>query len=224
LEGQTDGPNPPHQRQRFTPFGAIVFVLSILLLVSKLTGWITGAEDIDQKLCDGLRQVDAFAFAGNYVRDVQQVIASSVEPGTANAGVLIPALFVAFPSAIADSLSGGGWAVLGFLMALTLGTFVLWDSVRNDSYLWIAAIPFVGGLAAWVLSFVVLQFLLLAFLFVLQALALIGGVMGIVPKLSDTLADALDKFHLTKSVASDASRVFGKGHVAEALEKLERHR
>jgi hypothetical protein len=57
---------------------------------------------------------------------------------------------------------------------------------------------------------------------VLQALVLISAVSEKAPQVSGWIADLLDKFHLTKSVASDASRVFGHGKVAGFLEGLEK--
>ena len=49
-----------------------------------------------------------------------------------------------------------------------------------------------------------------------------GGIFGMLPAISGPAADMLDRFHLTVSVASDASRVLGKGELAEHLERLER--
>lgn len=121
-------PSPERRRQRFTLFGAIVFLLSIILLLSKISGWLTHAEDIDNHLVEGLRQVSAFAFAGHYIHDVDAMILGQ-SPTSANAGSLLIALISALPQAMIDSLSGGGWAILGFFMALTLGTLLLWDSI-----------------------------------------------------------------------------------------------
>jgi hypothetical protein len=223
------------RRQRFTPFGLIVFILSIVLLLSKLTGWMTGAEDLVTRLALGFKQVNAFAFAVNYKDEFFSLIAPAPPsqptgllfspPPSVDAessGMSIPlAVFAAFPAAIKDSLAGGGWATLGLLLSLGFGLIIMWDEIK-ESWLWVAAVPFVGGAIAWALSMVVIQFLLWAVLVALQALVLIGGVSSVAPHVSEAVADLLDKFHLTKSVASDASRVFGRGKIAEALERIER--
>lgn len=223
------------RRQRFTPFGFVVFVLSIVLLLSKLTGWMTGAEDLVTRLAGGFRQVNALSFAVNYVHDVGDLVAPpppsqptgllfspppAVDEGTG--GMSIPlAIFAAFPQAIAQTLAGGGWASLGCILALVFGFAIMWDSIK-ESWLWVAAVPFVGGAVAWVLSAVVVQVLLWLVLVSLQILVLAGGLTAYAPHVSETVADLLDKFHLTKSVTSDASRVFGRGKLAEGLERLER--
>ena len=141
--------------------------------------------------------------------------------GSAGAGTLLGAVLFSVPAAIGDSLSGGGWALLGLLMSLGLGTLVMWDSIRQSIF-WVAAVPFVGGLIAWVLSFVVLQFVLLTLLVVLQGLGLVSGMASLAPRFTDMVGSLMDQFHLSKSVASDASTVFGRGKLAESLERLEK--
>ena len=131
------------------------------------------------------------------------------------------AIFAAFPRAISQTLSGGGWATVGLILALAFGLAITWDAIK-ENWLWVAAVPFVGGATAWVLSAVVVQVLLWLLLAALQVLVLVGGLTAYAPHVSDMVADLLDKFHLTKSVASDASRVFGGGKIAEGLERLER--
>ncbi len=81
--------------------------MSIILLLSKISGWLTHAEDIDNHLVEGLRQVSAFAFAGHYIHDVDAMILGQ-SPTSANAGSLLIALIFALPQAMIDSLSGGG--------------------------------------------------------------------------------------------------------------------
>lgn len=235
--GAPAGPAAPaaRRRQRFTPFGVVVFVLSIVLLLSKVTGWMTGAEDLVTRLAAGFRQVNAFAFAVHYKDEFVALVAPS-QPSQPTgllfspppavdeqpSGMSIPvAVFAAFPAAIKDSLAGGAWATVGLVLALVFGVLVMWDAIKENG-LWVAAVPFVGGLVAWVLSAVVIQFVLWALLVALQALVLVGGLSSIAPHVSDAVADLLDKFHLTKSVASDASRVFGSGKIAEGIERLER--
>lgn len=225
----------PRRRQRFTPFGAVMFVLSIVLLLSKLTGWMTGAEDLVTKLAAGFHQVDAFAFARNYYHDFGSLVAPqppsqptglSFSPPPAvdeqPSGMSIPlAVFGALFAAIKDTLSAGGWSTVGLVLALAFGVSIMWDAIKENA-LWVAAVPFVGGAVAFVLSAVVIQIVLWGLLVVLQGLVLVGSLSSFAPHVSDAIADVLDKFHLTKSVASDASRVFGQGKIAEGLERLER--
>jgi len=233
-EERLDPVHFPRRRQRFTVFGFIVFVLSIVLLLSKFTGWMTGAEDLVTRLAGGFKQVNAFSFAVNYAHDVGDLVAPS--PPSQPAGLLfspppavyessngmsIPvAIFAAFPAAISQTLAGGGWATLGGILALIFGLAIMWDLIK-ENWLWVAAVPFVGGAVAWVLSAVVVQLLLWLLLVALQFLVLVGGLSAYAPHVSEMVADLLDKFHLTKSVASDASRAFGGGKVAEGLERLE---
>lgn len=227
---------PEPRRQRFTPFGAIMFGLSILLLVSKFVGPVTGAGDLVQELADGFKQVDAFAFARNYWRDFNGLVAPSPPSGSQPEGLLfspppavsepggmsVPiAIFAAYPAAIRDSLAAGGWATVGLILALAFGFLIMWDAIK-ESWLWVAAVPLVGGAVAFVLSWVVAQVLIWAGLVILPGRAVIAGASPLFPHLSDAVADLLDKFHLTKSVVSDASRVYGRGKIADAIERLER--
>jgi len=229
---------PPDEprRRRLTPFGTIIFILSFVLLLSKLTGWMTGAEDFVTRLADGFRQVNAFQFAVTYEQDFQALVAPSSpadqvgglmyspppapqpEPG----GTSLPAaVFGAFFQAMGQSFAAGGWARFGFLLSLVFGLAIMWDSIK-ENWFWIAAVPFVGGVVAWVLSAVVIQFALWSLLLVMQLMVIVGSASAYAPHLSSWLADVLDKFHLTKSVASGASRMIGTGDLAEKLENLER--
>jgi hypothetical protein len=186
-------------------------------------------------LASGFNQVDAFSFAVHYAHDVGDLVAppppsqpegllfspppSLDEP---RGGMSIPiALFAAFPAAVAQTLAGGRWATVGLILALVFGLVIMWDSIK-ENWLWVAAVPFVGGLIAWLLSVVVIQFLLWLVLVALQFGVIVGGLTAYAPHLSEMFGDLLDKFHLTKSVVSDASRVFGRGKIAEGLERLER--
>lgn len=200
-----------------------MFVLSIFLLISRFSGWLGGAADIMTKLAQGFEQVNTFAFAGNYLHEFNVVI-NSGSTGTASMGLFLEAAIAAFPQALIDSLQGGGWAVVGLLITLALGTLMMWDTIVTDHhYFWgVVAIPFVGGVAAWFLSKIVIQFLLWAGIAVLQSLVLLSTLSDRAPRLSGLIVDLLDKFHLTKSVASDASRVFGRGKVAGFLESIEK--
>src|SRR5271165_2779988 len=130
-------PSPPKQeRQRFTPFGAAMFALSILLLISRFTGWLSGASDVMTRLAQGFEQVNTFAFAGNYIHEFTSVI-NSGSTGSASAGLIMEAAVAAFPQAIVDSLQGGGWAVVGLIVTLALGTLLMWDTIVTEhQYFW----------------------------------------------------------------------------------------
>jgi hypothetical protein len=217
-------PTPPtHERQRFTPFGAVTFALSVLLLISRFTGWFSGAEDIMTRLAHGFAQVNTFAFASNYITEFKAAVVNG-STGSASMGLFLMAAIVALPQAMLDSVQGGGWAVVGFVLTLALGALIMWDTIVTDhQYFWgVVAIPFVGGVAAWFLSKVLIQFVFWSVIAVLQSLVLLSAVSDKAPRLSGTIADLLDKFHLTKSVASDASRVFGRGKIAGLLERIEK--
>ncbi len=212
---------PQPARQQFTPFGRVMFVLSIVLLLSGLLGPLIGAKSALVNLADGFGQVDAFAFARHFMDDLPANVQAQSQ-SSASLMTFVAAGIGALFQAGGECLSQGGWAVLGFIMALTLGILIVWDSMVKESWLWVFAIPIVGGLAAWVLSNVVIEGILWTGILVLQ-LALIAGSVGTTaPRLADLAAGMLDRFHLAKSIASDASRVYGTGTLAAKLERLER--
>jgi hypothetical protein len=206
--------------QRFTPIGAVLFGLSVILLLSKFVSLLTGASDLVTNLAHGFRQVNAFALAGNYIHEVNATLGRA-SPVGANLGTFIVALMVALPAAIGESLKGGFWPTVGVAMVIVFGLTMVWDSLRKN-WAYIFAVPFAGGLVAWVLSSVILQVIFWLLLVSLHVLVLVGGVSAYAPRASEAAGDILEKFHLTKDITSDASRVFGRGQIAEKIERIEK--
>lgn len=212
----------PHGRvpQRFTPIGAVLFALSLILLLSKFVSLFSGASDLIANLAHGFQQVNAFALAGNYIHEVNLALRRA-SPFGANLGTIIVAMVVALPVAIGDSLKGGSWPTIGVAMVLVFGLLAVGDSLRKN-WAYVFAVPFVGGLVAWVLSSVILQVIFWLLLASLHVLVLVGSVSAYAPRASEAAGDILEKLHLTKDIASDASRVFGKGQLAEKIERIEK--
>lgn len=150
-------------RPSFTLLGKVVFLIAAAVLVSQILvgpaqihGWI-------YKLSDGFRHVNTFAFAHAYLATLDQP-----QPNP-NAATFLTVI----PTAMQQSVNGDPWSIVALVMVWVLGIWLLWGPIKGN-YFWIIAIPFVGGVAAWILSNWVIQLLMWLVLAGSQALTALG--------------------------------------------------
>jgi hypothetical protein len=149
-------------RAQFTGFGKAVFWVGIVLLSSELIAGATRTEGLIQKLATGFQNVNVFAFAHNY-------LAVLGEQSTGNLATFL----LVIPEAIGRSISSNPWSVVALVMVCVLGVWFLWDQIK-ENYFWLIGVPFVGGVAAWVLSNWIIHSLLWLMLVIAQGMAAAG--------------------------------------------------
>lgn len=155
-------PSADRLRVQFTGLGTFVFWLGVVLLSSEVIAGATRTEGLIQKLATGFQNVNVFAFAHNYLEVL----------GEQNTGSLATFLLI-IPEAIGRSISSDPWSVVALVMVCVLGVWFLWDQIK-ENYFWLIGVPFVGGVAAWVLSYWIIHSILWLMLVIAQGMAAMG--------------------------------------------------